>query len=41
MDIALAGGHGQIALLLTRLLADRGHTIHSIIRNWILIFSTV
>ena len=33
MHIAIAGGHGQIALVLTRLLSDRGHSVRSIIRN--------
>lgn len=31
--IALIGGHGKIALLLTRLLADRGMTVRSIVRS--------
>ncbi|MBA3420408.1 MAG: SDR family oxidoreductase [Thermoleophilaceae bacterium] len=33
MQVAIAGGHGQIALRLTRLLHDRGDTIRSLIRN--------
>jgi nucleoside-diphosphate-sugar epimerase len=33
MQVALAGGHGKIALLLTRRLADRGDTVISLIRN--------
>ncbi len=33
MDIAIAGGHGQIALRLSRLLAARGDTVRGIIRN--------
>jgi uncharacterized protein YbjT (DUF2867 family) len=33
MDIAIAGGHGQIALLLTRLLADAEHRVRGLIRN--------
>lgn len=33
MRIAIAGGHGQIALLLTGLLRDAGHEVVSIIRN--------
>lgn len=33
MKIALAGGHGKIALRLTRLLRDRGDQIRSLIRN--------
>lgn len=31
--IAIAGGHGQIALRLARLLTDRGDVVRSIIRN--------
>ncbi len=31
--IAIAGGHGQIALILGRLLADRGDTVRGLIRN--------
>ena len=33
MKVLIAGGHGQIALHLTRLLADRGDEVHSLIRN--------
>jgi uncharacterized protein YbjT (DUF2867 family) len=33
MDIAIAGGHGQIALRLTRLLTARGDSVRSLIRN--------
>ena len=33
MDIVIAGGHGQIALRLSRLLAARGDTVRGIIRN--------
>ncbi|WP_067794417.1 NAD(P)-binding oxidoreductase [Actinomadura formosensis] len=33
MDIVIAGGHGQIALRLSRLLAARGDTVRSIIRD--------
>jgi uncharacterized protein YbjT (DUF2867 family) len=33
MDIAIAGGHGQIARLLTRRLAARGDRVRAIIRN--------
>lgn len=33
MKIAIAGGHGTIALHLTRLLADAGHEVTSIVRN--------
>ena len=32
-DVALAGGHGKIALRLTRLLRDRGDSVRSLIRN--------
>ena len=31
--MAIAGGHGQIALRLTRLLAERGDDVRSLIRN--------
>ncbi len=31
--IAIVGGHGKIALLLTRILADRGDDVTSIVRN--------
>lgn len=33
MQVAVAGGHGQIALRLTRLLRDRGDSVRSLIRN--------
>jgi uncharacterized protein YbjT (DUF2867 family) len=33
MDIVIAGGHGQIALLLERLLSERGHRVRGLIRN--------
>lgn len=33
MRIAIAGGHGKIALRLTRLLADRGEEVRSLVRN--------
>ncbi|MEV5825571.1 NAD(P)-binding oxidoreductase [Spirillospora sp. NPDC052242] len=33
MDVVIAGGHGQIALRLSRLLAARGDTVRGIIRN--------
>jgi uncharacterized protein YbjT (DUF2867 family) len=33
MRVAIAGGHGRIALRLTRLLADRGDEVLSLIRN--------
>jgi uncharacterized protein YbjT (DUF2867 family) len=33
MDVTIAGGHGQIALLLTGILRDGGHGIRSLIRN--------
>ena len=33
MHIFIAGGHGKIALLLSRLLADAGHTTTGFIRN--------
>ena len=33
MQVAIAGGHGKIALLLTRRLAARGDTVISLIRN--------
>jgi len=33
MLVAIAGGHGQIALLLTRQLAERGDEVRSLIRN--------
>lgn len=33
MDVAVAGGHGQIALLLSEMLADRGDATRGIIRS--------
>src|SRR5438477_215382 len=33
MLVAIAGAHGQIALRLTRLLAERGDTVRGLIRN--------
>lgn len=33
MKVVVAGGHGQVALLLERLLADRGDTAVGIVRN--------
>jgi uncharacterized protein YbjT (DUF2867 family) len=33
MDVVIAGGHGQIALRLARLLAERGERVRSVIRN--------
>jgi uncharacterized protein YbjT (DUF2867 family) len=33
MEIAIAGGHGQIALLLGKLLAERGDIVWGLIRN--------
>jgi uncharacterized protein YbjT (DUF2867 family) len=33
MEVSIAGGHGQIALLLARLMAERGDLVRSIIRN--------
>ena len=33
MVVAIAGGHGQIALRLTRLLAERGDAVRSLIRD--------
>jgi uncharacterized protein YbjT (DUF2867 family) len=33
MDVVIAGGHGQIALRLTHLIADRGDRVRSIIRK--------
>lgn len=33
MDVRIAGGHGQIARLLTRQLSDRGDAVHGIIRK--------
>src|SRR4051794_17399935 len=33
MDVVIAGGHGQIALRLERLLAARGDRVRALIRN--------
>lgn len=33
MDVVIVGGHGQIALRLSTLLAGQGHTVRSIVRN--------
>jgi uncharacterized protein YbjT (DUF2867 family) len=33
MDVVIAGGHGQVALLLERQLADRGDRVRALIRN--------
>src|SRR3954464_15425186 len=33
MDVVIAGGHGKIALRLTRLLSERGDNVRSLIRN--------
>lgn len=33
MDVAIAGGHGQVALRLERLLADAGHRVRALVRN--------
>ncbi len=33
MDVAIAGGHGKIALRLERLLSGAGHRVRAIIRN--------
>jgi uncharacterized protein YbjT (DUF2867 family) len=33
MDVVIAGGHGNIALRLTRLLSERGDHVRSLIRN--------
>ncbi len=33
MDVVIAGGHGQIALHLERLLAERGDSVRGLIRN--------
>jgi nucleoside-diphosphate-sugar epimerase len=33
MEVAIAGGHGKIALLLGRSLADEGHDVRGLIRN--------
>jgi uncharacterized protein YbjT (DUF2867 family) len=33
MDVVIAGGHGQIALRLARLLSERGDRVRSLIRN--------
>src|SRR4051812_31393296 len=33
MDVVVAGGHGQVAMRLTRLLSERGDNVRSLIRN--------
>ena len=33
MDVTIAGGHGQIALRLARLLTARGDRVRALIRN--------
>ena len=33
MDVAILGGHGQVALRLTRLLSERGDRVRSLVRN--------
>lgn len=33
MDVAIAGGHGRIGLILGRLLAERGDSVRGLIRN--------
>lgn len=33
MRIAIIGGHGQIALQLSRILSERGHTVRGVVRN--------
>ena len=33
MRVVIAGGHGQIALLLEKVLADRGHHAVGVVRN--------
>lgn len=33
MRVLIAGGHGKIALLLSRILVDSGHTVTGVIRN--------
>jgi uncharacterized protein YbjT (DUF2867 family) len=33
MSVVIAGGHGKIALLLTRMLSERGDRVRSLIRN--------
>ncbi len=33
MNVVIAGGHGQIALILERLLSQRGDTVSGFIRN--------
>ena len=33
MDVAIAGGHGQVALRLARLLTDAGHRVRALVRN--------
>lgn len=33
MEVAIAGGHGRIGLLLGKMLVERGHTVFGLIRN--------
>ena len=33
MDVAIAGGHGKVALRLERLLSDAGHRVRALVRN--------
>jgi nucleoside-diphosphate-sugar epimerase len=33
MEVAIAGGHGQIGLLLGKILVERGHAVFGLIRN--------
>ena len=33
MDVVIVGGHGQIAMRLAKLLADRGDRVRGVIRN--------
>jgi uncharacterized protein YbjT (DUF2867 family) len=33
MDVVIAGGHGQVALRLARLLTDAGHRVRALVRN--------
>lgn len=32
-NVILFGGHGKVALLATKILSDRGHTVTSVIRD--------